>query len=63
MSGPLDDADASADPTVTTVAPPVVEVTEGREATVGTTTVHRVLPRHNRRTVGAGGVERVVAVR
>jgi quercetin 2,3-dioxygenase len=53
MSGPLDAADASADPTATTVAPPVLEVTDGREATVGTTKVRRVLPRRNRRTVGA----------
>jgi redox-sensitive bicupin YhaK (pirin superfamily) len=53
MSGPLDAADASADPTATAVAPPVVELTDGREATVGTTTVRRLLPRHNRRTVGA----------
>jgi redox-sensitive bicupin YhaK (pirin superfamily) len=53
MSGPLDAADASAEPTATAVAPPVVELTDGREATVGTTTVRRLLPRHNRRTVGA----------
>jgi redox-sensitive bicupin YhaK (pirin superfamily) len=53
MSGPLDAADASADPTATTVAPPVLEITDGREAVVGTTKVRRVLPRHNRRTVGA----------
>jgi redox-sensitive bicupin YhaK (pirin superfamily) len=53
MSGPLDDADASADPTATTVAPPVLEITDGREAVVGTTKVRRLLPRHNRRTVGA----------
>ena len=53
MSGPLDAADASAEPTATAVAAPVVEITEGREATVGTATVRRLLPRHNRRTVGA----------
>ena len=53
MSGPLDAADAAAEPTATAVAPPVLEITEGREATVGTTTVRRVLPRRNRRTVGA----------
>jgi len=53
MSGPLDAADAAADPTATTVAPPVLEITDGREATVGATKVRRVLPRRNRRTVGA----------
>ena len=53
MSGPLDAADAAVDATVTTAEPPVVEVTEGHEALVGTTTVRRVLPRRTRRTVGA----------
>ena len=53
MSGPLDAVDASAEPSATAVAPPVVEITDAREATVGTTTVRRLLPRHNRRTVGA----------
>ena len=53
MSGPLDAADATVDSTVTTAEPPVVEVTDGHEAVVGTTTVRRVLPRRTRRTVGA----------
>jgi quercetin 2,3-dioxygenase len=52
MSGPVDTADATAaaagDP-----EPPVVEVLEPREATVGTMTVQRALPRRQRRTVGA----------
>src|SRR3954452_23375953 len=52
MSGPVDVADATAsdagDP-----EPPVVEVLEPREATVGTMTVQRALPRRQRRTVGA----------
>jgi redox-sensitive bicupin YhaK (pirin superfamily) len=52
MSGPVDAADPTA------VAPadpeqPVVEVIEPREATVGTMTVQRALPRRQRRTVGA----------
>jgi redox-sensitive bicupin YhaK (pirin superfamily) len=53
MSGPLDAADASLDSTVTTAEPPVIEVTDGHEAVVGTTKVRRVLPRRTRRTVGA----------
>ena len=53
MSGPVDAADAAPEGTTSTAGPPVVEVTDGREATVGTTTVRRVLPRRNRRTVGA----------
>src|SRR4051812_9992426 len=52
MSGPVDVADATAsesgDP-----EPLVVEVLEPREATVGTMTVQRALPRRQRRTVGA----------
>src|SRR3954462_10083653 len=53
MSGPLDAMDAAAELTTATVDPPVVEVTDGREAVVGTTTGRRVLPRRTRRTVGA----------
>ena len=49
----MDAADATVDATVTTAEPPSVEVTDGREAVVGTTTVRRVLPRRTRRTVGA----------
>jgi len=53
MSGPLDAADSAVEATTATAEPPVVEVTDGREAVVGTTTVRRVLPRRTRRTVGA----------
>src|SRR5438270_6521342 len=53
MSGPLDADDSAAEATTTFAQPPVVEVTDGREAVVGTTTVRRVLPRRTRRTVGA----------
>jgi quercetin 2,3-dioxygenase len=53
MSGPVDAADAAPEATMATAEPPVVEVTDGREAVVGTTTVRRVLPRRTRRTVGA----------
>jgi redox-sensitive bicupin YhaK (pirin superfamily) len=53
MSGPLDAADASLESNVTIAEPPVIEVTDGREAMVGTTKVLRVLPRRTRRTVGA----------
>src|SRR3954454_25025672 len=53
MSGPLDAMDTAAEATTATADPPVVEVTDGREAIVGTTTVRRVLPRRTRRTVGA----------
>src|SRR5947209_4908276 len=52
MSGPLDSQDSS-DRTVATAEPPVVEVTDSREATVGTMRVRRALPRRQRRTVGA----------
>ncbi|MDT7572340.1 MAG: quercetin 2,3-dioxygenase [Actinomycetota bacterium] len=48
MSGPVDLAEGGA-----AVEPPVVEVLEPREATVGTMTVQRALPRRQRRTVGA----------
>jgi redox-sensitive bicupin YhaK (pirin superfamily) len=53
MSGPLDAVDSTTEATATTAEPPSVEVTDGREAVVGTTTVRRVLPRRTRRTVGA----------
>src|SRR3954464_12650000 len=53
MSGPVSNKDAPE----TTDAPspppsPVVEISPGREATVGTTTVRRALPQRSRRTVG-----------
>src|SRR3954447_8434816 len=53
MSGPLDAVDSTTTPTTTAAQGPSVEVTDGREAVVGTTTVRRVLPRRTRRTVGA----------
>src|SRR3954465_2271626 len=53
MSGPLDAVDGASEATATPAQPPLVEVTDGREAVVGTTTVRRVLPRRTRRTVGA----------
>ena len=53
MSGPLDASDAAVATAPTAAEPPVVEVTDGHEAVVGTTTVRRVLPRRTRRTVGA----------
>jgi len=53
MSGPVDAADAPVDPIRATVEPPVVEVTDSREATVGSLRVRRALPRRGRRTVGA----------
>lgn len=49
MSGPVDGEATGAD----TPEPPVVEVTEAREAQVGALRVHRALPRRGRRTVGA----------
>src|SRR5436305_1836789 len=52
MSGPLDTQDSS-EQTVTTAQPPVVEVTDSREVTVGAMRVRRALPRRQRRTVGA----------
>jgi redox-sensitive bicupin YhaK (pirin superfamily) len=52
MSGPVGTVDApgpgSGDP-----EPQVIEILEPREATVGTMTVQRALPRRTRRTVGA----------
>src|SRR3954470_20570336 len=53
MSGPLDAVDSTTTATATPAQPLLVEVTDGREAVVGTTTVRRVLPRRTRRTVGA----------
>src|SRR4051795_11788259 len=53
MSGPLDAVDSTTTATTTAAQPSLVEVTDGREAVVGTTTVRRVLPRRTRRTVGA----------
>ena len=52
MSGPVDKADAG-EQVVTTAEPPVVEVTDSREAVVGAIRVRRALPRRGRRTVGA----------
>jgi redox-sensitive bicupin YhaK (pirin superfamily) len=52
MSGPLDRADAAV-VGGGSAEPPVVEVMESREATVGTMSVQRALPRRQRRTVGA----------
>src|SRR4051812_32435180 len=52
MSGPVDLADATASD-AGEPEPSVVEVLEPREATVGTMTVSRALPRRTRRTVGA----------
>jgi len=58
MSGPVGAADAPPEPggsgaLVDGVSADVVEVTDSREAMVGTTRVRRALPRRGRRTVGA----------
>jgi redox-sensitive bicupin YhaK (pirin superfamily) len=53
MSGPLDAVDSTTEATATAAPAPSIEVTDGREARVGATTVRRVLPRRTRRTVGA----------
>jgi len=53
MSGPVGTADTTVDGTASSVETGVVEVTDGREAVVGRMPVRRVLPRRNRRTVGA----------
>ncbi len=53
MSGPLSGADAPPVPDTGPAAPPCLEVTESRTATVGDVTVRRALPRRGRRTVGA----------
>ncbi len=52
MSGPLATDDVSAEPDAP-VEPPCVEITDSREAMVGSTPVRRALPRRARRTVGA----------
>jgi redox-sensitive bicupin YhaK (pirin superfamily) len=53
VSGPVRATDAPPAPGRGRAGPPVVEVTEDREATVGGFTVRRALPRRERRTVGA----------
>ena len=53
MSGPVRPEDAPPDAAQASAEPPVVEVTDSREAMVGTTRVRRALPRRGRRTVGA----------
>jgi redox-sensitive bicupin YhaK (pirin superfamily) len=54
VSGPVDRAGAPPDdPEGSSPEPPTAEVADPREATVGTLTVRRVLPRRQRRTVGA----------
>ena len=53
MSGPVSAADVPPDASQSSAAPPVAELDEGRQATVGTLTVRRLLPRRRRRTVGA----------
>jgi redox-sensitive bicupin YhaK (pirin superfamily) len=53
MSGPVDAADAPPEPVISEAEPLVVDVTDGREASVGGTRVRRVLPQRLRRTVGA----------
>ena len=51
MSGPVRTVDVADDPAAP--KPHVVELTPGREAVVGETTVRRSLPTRRRRTVGA----------
>ena len=53
MSGPVATTDAPPVPDAGRAAPPCVEVSEDREATVGRFRVRRALPRRGRRTVGA----------
>ncbi|PWI05520.1 pirin family protein [Streptomyces sp. NWU339] len=54
MSGPVSTVDAPADQADTGhPAPPCLEVSDSREATVGAIRVRRALPRRGRRTVGA----------
>src|SRR4051794_32278287 len=53
MSGPLDAVDSAPTATATAAQALSIEVTDGREAVVGRIPVRRVLPRRNRRTVGA----------
>jgi redox-sensitive bicupin YhaK (pirin superfamily) len=52
MSGPVSPVDAPG-PGAAAPEPPVVEVLDAREATVGSMLVQRALPRRRRRTVGA----------
>src|SRR3954451_20338477 len=54
MSGPVETGDLPSARTVAAVPePPVVEVLESRNTTVGGMPVRRALPRRGRRTVGA----------
>src|SRR4051812_42263194 len=56
MSGPVAPEDAAPSGTAgsdATAQAPVLEITQGREAQVGAIPVRRVLPRRDRRTVGA----------
>ena len=55
MSGPVDVADTPAQPSthVSHSTPPAIELAQGRQTTVGSLPVRRVLPRRARRTVGA----------
>ncbi|MGJ3558149.1 hypothetical protein ACR6C2_01150 [Streptomyces sp. INA 01156] len=54
MSGPVSTVDAPADQADTGhPAPPCLEVSDSREATVGAVRVRRALPLRGRRTVGA----------
>src|SRR3712207_4347459 len=54
MSGPITTVDAPfGTAQAGRVAPPEVEISTAREATVGTLRVRRSLPRRERRTVGA----------
>jgi redox-sensitive bicupin YhaK (pirin superfamily) len=52
MSGPVNPVDAPLDCRASHPEPPTAEIDDGREATVGTLTVRRLLPRRRRRTVG-----------
>jgi redox-sensitive bicupin YhaK (pirin superfamily) len=52
MSGPLAKADAPSTPELAVAEAPTIQVTPSREATVGSVTVRRALPRRERRTVG-----------
>jgi redox-sensitive bicupin YhaK (pirin superfamily) len=53
MSGPLDAKDGAVACDAAADSPPVLEISSGRETTVGAMSVRRVLPRRLRRTVGA----------
>src|SRR5579862_8866592 len=52
MSGPVEATEAPPTPDCGQAAPPVVEVSDAREAEVGRTRVRRALPQRTRRTVG-----------